>query len=73
MNCSCRNRKSDYFGVICDCKYSENNLAAKMLGNTIDRIIMVIKTSGVNLNLSSNESRKGGLKRQFQMSAETSL
>lgn len=68
MNCSCQNRKSDYFGVICACKYAENNLAAKKLGNTLDVVIMVIKISGINLNLSSNESRKVGLKRQFQMS-----
>lgn len=59
---SVANRRQDYFGVIHDCKYSDNNLAAKKFGNTLN----VVKISGINLN-SSNESRKVGLKRQFQM------
>lgn len=53
MNYSCQNRKSDYFGVIRDCKYSENNLAENKLGNNIDTVIMVIQVSGIHFNLSS--------------------
>jgi len=73
MNCSCQNRKSDDFGVRRDCKHAENNLVTKKLGNTTDRVITVINPCAINLDLSSNESRKVGLKRQFQMCGGESL